>query len=189
MCHGAPTRTVIGFLNCTIRQNLPSRLSLRGLVYTGYKKFHGMKFFKPLLSPNGNDRTSGMGPLSGPRRTTWVVLSRESPSLSSMHQTCDPGLVQPEGDPLERHYFQLYGEILFMGVSCHAGGALVARVLGSQQSVLWKHEHGWGPTSPLEAMRLGLCSRSGHFCKLLLEATRFLGTACGLWYCCCSAPH
>src|SRR6266481_3955382 len=41
--HGAPTRMVVSFLNCTIRKTCcPS--FFESLVYTGYKKFHGMNF-------------------------------------------------------------------------------------------------------------------------------------------------
>ena len=41
--HGVPTRSVVGFLNCTIC--VTCRLSVsETLMYTGYKKCHGMKF-------------------------------------------------------------------------------------------------------------------------------------------------
>src|SRR6266481_9705863 len=41
--HGAPTRPIISFIDCTIVQTCRPSVSEK-LVYTGYKKFHGMKF-------------------------------------------------------------------------------------------------------------------------------------------------
>src|SRR6266481_6939404 len=49
--HGAPTCMVVGFLDCTICKTChPSFFET--LAYTGYKKFHGMKF-QAIAVPNG----------------------------------------------------------------------------------------------------------------------------------------
>jgi hypothetical protein len=49
--HGAPMHTVIGFIDCTICQTCRPIMS-QNLVYTGYKKLHGMKF-QGVIVPNG----------------------------------------------------------------------------------------------------------------------------------------
>src|SRR6266481_5040784 len=49
--YGVPTRTVVGFLDCTIRKTCRP-IFFETLVYTGYKKFHGMKF-QAITVPNG----------------------------------------------------------------------------------------------------------------------------------------
>ena len=48
---GAPTSSVSLFIDCTIRQMCRPGV-FQGLVYTGYKKYHGMKF-QGLVAPNG----------------------------------------------------------------------------------------------------------------------------------------
>src|SRR6266481_8648488 len=49
--HGAPTRMVVGLLNCTIRKTCRPSF-FKTLAYMGYKKFHGMKF-QAIAVPNG----------------------------------------------------------------------------------------------------------------------------------------
>jgi hypothetical protein len=59
--HGAPSHSIAGFIDCTIRQTCrPSEN--QELAYTGYKKFHGMKF-QGVAIPNGL-----MAHLDGPYR-------------------------------------------------------------------------------------------------------------------------
>src|SRR6266481_5782983 len=102
--HGAPTRPIISFIDCTIVQTCRPSVSEK-LVYTGYKKFHGMKF-QAIAVHNGMiahlDR-----PYHAPQNDTGVLL--ESGLLGHMHaHTIQPGSV--DGDPPERRYFQLYGD-------------------------------------------------------------------------------
>src|SRR6266481_7621017 len=102
--HGAPTHTIISFIDCTIVQTCRPSVSEK-LVYTSYKKFHRMKF-QAIMVPNGMiarlDR-----PYHAPQNDTGVLL--ESGLLGHMHaHTIQPGSV--DGDPPERRYFQLYGD-------------------------------------------------------------------------------
>src|SRR6266481_6894358 len=49
--HGVPTHTVVGFLDCTICKTCHPSF-FKTLAYTGYKKFHSMKF-QAVAVPNG----------------------------------------------------------------------------------------------------------------------------------------
>ena len=104
--HGAPTCSIMGFLNCTIC--LMCQLSMsETLLYTGYKKCHGKKF-QAVVVP---DRMIAhlAGPYHAPQNDARVLV--ESRLLTLMHEhAIQPGSV--EGDPLERCHFQLYGVVL-----------------------------------------------------------------------------
>ena len=108
--HGMPTRSVVGFLDCTI--HLTCQLSMsKTFMYMGYKKCHGMKF-QGIVVPN-RMITHLAGLYHAPQNNAGVLA--ESHLLKLMHKhMIQPGLA--EGDPPEWQYFQLYGNSVY-GVS------------------------------------------------------------------------
>jgi len=175
--HGAPTCTIIGFIDCTIVQTCHPSVSEK-LVYTGYKKFHGMKF-QAIMVPNGM-----ISHLDGPYRAPQndASILSESGLLGHMHtHAIQPGSV--EGDPPEQRYFQLYGDSAYA-----MSGVLVSPHV--QVGVLTAAEQAWN-------MAMGEVHISAeHAFRIVLQEWLFLccswkhhilGTACGLLLCCC--PH
>ena len=170
--HGAATRSVVGFLDCTICATCQPSIS-ETLMYTGYKKCHGMKF-QGVTVPNGMI-THLAGPYHAPQNDTRVLADSCLLELMRKH-AIQPG--SAEGDPPERRHFQLYGDSAY-GVSAilmspHARvGALTAA------------EHAWN-------MGMGeVCISVEHAFGIVLHEWPFLhsswkhqvfGTACGLWY-------
>jgi hypothetical protein len=106
----APTSSIALFIDCTIRQTCCLG-KFQQLAYTGYKKFHGMKF-QGLVAPNGL-----IVHLDGPYRTPQNdcgVLQ-----LSELLGKLEAYGIQPgsrEGDLVEYHFFQVYGDSAY-GVS------------------------------------------------------------------------
>ena len=91
--HGAPTRTIVGFLNCIIHPTCHPTIS-ESLVYTGYKKCHGMKF-QAIAVLNGMIVHLD-GPYCTPQNNAGVLS--QSGLLELMHEhAIQPGSV--EGDP------------------------------------------------------------------------------------------
>ena len=125
------------------------------LMYTGYKKCHGMKF-QGIAVPNGMI-TYLAGPYCTPQNDAGFLA--ESHLLELMHEhTIQPGLV--EGDPLEHHHFQLYSDSAYR----------VSAVLMSPHAwvkVLTMVEHAWN-------------TGMGEVC---ISVKYVFGMACGLWYC------
>ena len=170
--HGAPTRMVVGFLDCTIRKTCcPS--FFKTLAYMGYKKFHGMKF-QAIAVPNGMIAHLD-GPYCTPQNDGGVLVESRLLKLMREH-AIQPGLV--EGDPSERRYFQLYGDSAYgvsaMLVSPHAWVRELTAV-----------EHAWN--TAMGGVRISV----EHVFGIVLQEWTFLrcswkhqilGTACGLWY-------
>jgi hypothetical protein len=109
---GAPTHSVFGFLDCTIHQMCRPR-EFQELVYTGYKKYHRMKF-------QGIVVLSGLiahlvGPYHAPQNNSGVLNDSALMDLIATHA------IQPrsqEGDPPERRFFQIYRDSAY-GVSLY----------------------------------------------------------------------
>jgi hypothetical protein len=101
---GAPTHTVCGFIDCTIQRTCRP-VEHEGLVYTGYKKFHGMKF-QAVVTPNGLIAHLA-GPYRAPQNDSGVL--RESGLLDSMERYAIQESSQ-EGDPPEHRFYQVYGD-------------------------------------------------------------------------------
>ena len=81
------------------------------LMYTGYKKCHGMKY-QAIVVPNGLIAHLS-GPFHAPQNDHGVL--NESNLLSQLEShAIQPGSQQ--NDPPERHYFQVYGDSAY-GVS------------------------------------------------------------------------
>ena len=101
---GAPTRSIFGFLDCTIQQTCCPGDS-EELVYTGYKKFHGMKF-QGVVVPNGL-----LAHLEGPFRTLQndSGVLKESNLLSNIEEYAIQLGSEPSDPPQDR-WFQLYGD-------------------------------------------------------------------------------
>ena len=99
-----PTHSVVGFLDCTIHLTCQPSVS-ETLLYTGYKKCHGMKF-QAIVVPDGMI-THLAGPYRAPQNNAGVLV--ESCLLELMREhAIQPG--SAEGDPLERRHFQLYSD-------------------------------------------------------------------------------
>ncbi|KAL1943754.1 hypothetical protein VTO73DRAFT_4199 [Trametes versicolor] len=107
---GAPTSTVWGFIDCTIRRIArPSRF--QRAAYNGYKKYHALKY-QAVLIPNGLFAHL-FGPWEG-RRTDPFLLSE-----SGLLDRCAKHAVRldaDDGTPVEHRYFQLFGDPAY-GVS------------------------------------------------------------------------
>ena len=73
------------------------------MAYTGYKKFHGMKF-QGVVTPDGLF-THLDGPYRAPQNDSGVL--NESGLLVHIKNTIQPG--SNEGDLPSHHFYQLYG--------------------------------------------------------------------------------
>src|SRR5882724_1917742 len=138
--------SVSHFIDCTICQMcLPG--IFQELVYTGYKKYHGMKF-QGLVMQNGL-----LIHLNGPYHTPQNDLG--SLTKSSLLMTLEQCMIQlrsDEGDPLECQFFQIYDDSAYwvspLMASPYSGvGELTVvqwdwnAVMGSVQISI---EHGFG---------------------------------------------
>ena len=80
--HGTPTRSVVGFLDCTIRTTCRPSVS-ETLMYTGYKKCHGMKF-QGITVPNGMIAHLA-GPYRAPQNGAGVLADSRLLELMREH--------------------------------------------------------------------------------------------------------
>lgn len=103
---GAPTNTVWGFIDCTIRRICRPSIFQR-LAYNGYKKYHAIKF-QAVALPNGLFGHL-YGPVEGRRADTGIL--NESQLLGA----CEEHAYE-EDEQGERRYFQLYGDAAY-GIS------------------------------------------------------------------------
>ena len=111
---GAPTQSIFRFINCTICQTCcPVRQ--QELAYTGYKKFHGMKF-QGVVTPDGLFAHLN-GPYRAPQNDSSVL--NESELLAHIEKNT----IQPwsnESDPPSHWFYQLYGDSAY-GVVLQGG--------------------------------------------------------------------
>jgi hypothetical protein len=107
---GAPTRSVLGFLDCTISQTCRPG-EFQELVYMGYKKFHGMKF-QGVVIPNGLIAHL-KGPFRAPQNDSGIL--NELFLMQNIATHMIQAGSQP-GDPLDHRFYQLYGDSVY-GVS------------------------------------------------------------------------
>jgi hypothetical protein len=170
---GAPTCSVFGFLDCTIRQMCHPG-EFQELVYTGYKKYHGMKF-QGVAVPSGLIAHLA-GPYHAPQKDSGVLNDSALMDLIAMR------VIQPrsqEGDPPERRFFQIYGDSAYgvspymvspfsgVGERMRAQKEWNARMGGVRISV----EHGFG-----------LVLQDWPYLHAFWK-DKVLGNACGLMYC------
>ncbi|KAF8592318.1 hypothetical protein K439DRAFT_1643775 [Ramaria rubella] len=107
---GAPMTTVFGFINCTIHPTCRPG-GFQELVYTGYKKCHGMKF-QGVVTPNGL-MAHLCGPFHAPQNNVGVL--GESRLLEMLEEKAlQPG--SQDGDLAHKQYFHVYGDSAY-GVS------------------------------------------------------------------------
>jgi hypothetical protein len=169
---GAPMCSIVGFLDCTIRKTCRPHTN-QELLYTGYKKCHGMKF-QGVVIPNGL-----IAPLAGPFRAPQNDSSVLKESI--LFEKIEMHAVQPgshPGDVLEDRWFQLYGDSAY-GVSPF----LVSPFAGVGERTA--DEHAWNTTMGR------VCISVEHLFGVVIQEWPFLntfwkqkvlGNACGLMY-------
>ena len=179
--HGAPTHTIIGFIDCMIVQTCCPSVSEK-LVYTGYKKFHRMKF-QAIMVLNGMIAHLD-GPYHAPQNDAGVLL--ESGLLGCMcTHAIQPGLV--EGNPPERQYFWLYRDSVYA-----MSGVLVSP--HTRVGVLTAVEWAWNMAMG------GVHISAEHAFRIVLQEWPFLHCSWkskashpghGMWplVLCCCPPH
>ncbi|KAF8577638.1 hypothetical protein K439DRAFT_1621951 [Ramaria rubella] len=107
---GVPCKTIFGFIDCTICPTCHPG-EFQELIYTGYKKCHGMKY-QGIVIQNGL-----IGHLSGPFRAPQndMGVLAESNLLDYLQShAIQPGSMQ--ADHLGCRYFQVYGDSAY-GIS------------------------------------------------------------------------
>ncbi len=142
-------------------------------MYTGYKKFHGMKF-QAVTVPNGMIAHLD-GPYRAPQNDAGVLS--ESGLLGCMHaHATQPGSV--EGDPPERRYFQLYGDSTYA-----MSGVLVSPHMwvGVLTAAEWAWNMAMGGVRISAEHAFGIVLQEWPFLRCSWKH-HILGTACGLWY-------
>jgi hypothetical protein len=169
---GSPTRTVVGFLDCTIRQTCRPGVD-ESLAYTGYKKLHGMKF-QGVVVPNGL-LAHLEGPFRAPQNDAGVL--NESELLANMARyAIQPG--SRDGDPPGRRYFQLYGDSAY-GVSPHLLSPFSGIGTQTAQERAWNTRMGGVRISVEHAF--GLVLQDWPFLRCFWKH-QVWGNACGLLY-------
>ncbi|EIM80348.1 uncharacterized protein STEHIDRAFT_162765 [Stereum hirsutum FP-91666 SS1] len=104
---GAPTETVWGFIDCTIRRICrPSYL--QRIAYSGYKHFHAMKY-QGVVLPNGLFANL-FGPFEGRRNDNAVLHD------SGLKETCRKRAYTRDSEGREQ-YYQLFGDPAYVGIS------------------------------------------------------------------------
>ncbi|KAF8573009.1 hypothetical protein K439DRAFT_1376765 [Ramaria rubella] len=107
---GAPCKTIFGFINCTICLTCRPG-EFQELVYTGYKKCHGMKYQGVVILNGLIGHLSG--PFRAPQNDMGVLVESNLLGYLESHA------IQPRSthvDPPAHHYFQVYGDSAY-GVS------------------------------------------------------------------------
>ncbi|KAF8585288.1 hypothetical protein K439DRAFT_1230588, partial [Ramaria rubella] len=107
---GAPSRSLFSFIDCTIRQTCWPGV-YQELAYTGYKKYHGMKF-QGIVAPNSLI-VHMAGPYRTPQNDCGVLHMSQLLSKLQRH-AIQPGSC--EDDPPQDRYFQVYSNSAY-GVS------------------------------------------------------------------------
>ncbi|KAF8589186.1 hypothetical protein K439DRAFT_1333451, partial [Ramaria rubella] len=107
---GAPSQSQFGFIDCTIWQTCQPGV-YQELAYTGYKKYHGMKF-QGVVAPNSLI-VHMAGPYCAPQNNCGVLHMSQLLSKLQGH-AIQPG--SRKDDPLQDHYFQVYSDSAY-GVS------------------------------------------------------------------------
>ena len=170
--HGAPSQTVFGFLDCTIRRTCrPSEH--QGLVYTGYKKHHGMKF-QGVALPNGL-LAHLSGPFRAPQNDAGVLGESDLVTSLAMY-AIQPG--SREGDIPARRFYQLYGDSAY-GVSNHIVSPFSATGHQTAQEKAWNTAMGGVRISVEHAF--GLILQDWPYLNAFWKH-KILGNACGLFY-------
>ena len=107
---GVPSSSIIGFIDCTIRPTCCPGIH-QELVYTGYKKCHGMKY-QAVVTPNGLIAHLS-GPYRAPQNDCGVLKE------SSLLEYLEKHAIQPGSMPMDlpsQQFFQVYGDSAY-GVS------------------------------------------------------------------------
>lgn len=170
---GAPCDTVFGFIDCTIRSTCRPIRS-QELVYTGYKKRHGMKF-QAVTIPNGLIAHLS-GPYRAPQNDSGVL--NESKLLDTLRQhAIQPGSYP--GDPAHLRYFQVYGD------SAYGLGPSVLSPFSEGREHLTAEQQAWN--TAMGGVRISV---EHAFCQVAKQwpqlncywRQRIWGTRCGLLY-------
>jgi len=143
------------------------------LVYTGYKKYHSMKF-QSLVMLN-----SLLVHLNGPYHMPQnnVGMLTESKLLITLEQhAIQPG--SDEGDPPEHHFFQIYGNLSYglspMMVSPFSG-------VGELMVAQWEWNVTMGQVQISVEHGFGLVFQDWSYLNAFWKQNVW-GTACGVWY-------
>jgi nuclease HARBI1 len=169
---GMPSSSIALFIDCTIRQTCRPGV-YQELAYTGYKKYHGMKF-QGLVAPNGL-LVHLDGPYRAPQNDCGVL------NLSKLLETVQEYAIQPgsqEADPPEQRYFQVYGDSAYgvspVMVSPYSG---VAPLMPEQRA--WNQAMGGVRISVEHGF--GLVLQDWPFLQAFWKQ-KVWGTACGIMY-------
>lgn len=100
---GASADSIWGFIDCTIRRICRPSVFQR-IVYSGYKKYHALKF-QAVALPNGLIGHL-YGPIEGRRADTGMLNDSGLLAECKQHAFIEDG-------PGERSYFQLYGDAAY----------------------------------------------------------------------------
>lgn len=169
---GAPTRSIVGFINCTIRKTCHPVVN-QDLVYTGYKKYHGMKF-QGVVIPNGLI-VHLEGPFQAPQNDSGVL--NDSGILHNIEKyAIQPG--SQEGDPLECRFFQLYSDSAY-GVSPYLVSPYASADSLTPAQCEWNTAMG-GIRISIEH-GFGIIVQEWPFVNAHWKS-KILGTPCGLFY-------
>ncbi|KAF8572976.1 hypothetical protein K439DRAFT_1376884, partial [Ramaria rubella] len=169
---GAPCQTIFGFINCTICLTCHPR-EFQELVYTSYKKCHGMKY-QGVVIPKGLICHLS-GPFHVPQNDMGVLADSRFLEYLELH-VIQPGSRQ--GDLLACHYFQVYSDSAY-GVSPVMVSSYVGIVPPTPEQCAWNMAMG------------GICTSVEHGLRLVLQDWPQLncfwwqhiwGTQCGVMY-------
>ncbi|KAF8587963.1 hypothetical protein K439DRAFT_1658793 [Ramaria rubella] len=151
---GAPSRSVFGYLNCTIRQTCRP-LYHQCLVYTGYKKYHGMKF-QAVALPNGLIGHLS-GPFCAPQNNAGVLAERDPPGW---------------------RFFQVYGDLAY-SISPHIVSPFARVGILTLQETAWNMAMGGVRISVKHVF--GLVLQDWPYLNTFWKQKIFRN-ACGLFY-------
>ncbi|KAF8587376.1 hypothetical protein K439DRAFT_1645863 [Ramaria rubella] len=169
---GAPSRSVFGLLDCTIHQTCQPFIH-QWLVYTSYKKYHGMKF-QAVALPN-----SLIGHLSrtfcAPQNDAGVLAESELLTNMALH-AIQPG--SHAGDPPGCRFFQVYGDLAYT-VSPQIVSPFARVGILTPQELAWNKAMGGVRISVEHAF--GLVLQDWPYLNMFWKQKIF-GNACGVFY-------
>ncbi|KAF8580993.1 hypothetical protein K439DRAFT_1648025 [Ramaria rubella] len=159
---GAPSWSLFGFIDCTIWQTCWPGV-YQELAYTGYKKYHGMKF-QGVVVPNGLIVHMAR-PYHAPQNDCGMLHMSQLLSKLQRH-AIQPGSC--EGDPLQDHYFQVYSDSAY-GVS----PVMISPFSGVGELTVEQHE--WNTA-------MGAVCISVEHRLAVSQCQKIYGNTCGLLY-------
>jgi len=143
------------------------------LVYTGYKKYHGMKF-QGFIVPNSL-LIHLNGPYCPPQNNVGILA--ESKLLITLEQhVIQPG--SDEGDLPECHFFQIYGNLAY-GVSPVMVSPFSG--VGELTAAQWEWNVAMGQVPILVEHGFSLILQDWPYLNAFWKQKVWV-TACGVWY-------